>query len=237
MDNFNRKLTLHLIGSNGVTKSEVRLLNDEEVFKFFPRADLARSNLQAKLDWLKLKGVTLPSSRSKEELEAISTLLHRYSDILGTDDEEQGTFIKAVRIPTNGQSKCITANHVPQALETEVDSEMDRMFNLGIIEECKDPKGFNSPVFAVRKSNGKVRVVANFKDTLNRCLKDLDPYPMPTIDSLFNQIGNGNKYFASLDLKSGYWQIPIQEDERYKTAFTWSLPDPKCQRIRQTWCL
>ena len=74
----------------------------------------------------------------------------------------------------------------------------------GVIEPCNDPKGFNSPVFAVRKKNGKIRVVANFKRTLNKVLVDLDPYPIPTIDSTFNKIGEGNKYFSTLDLRNGY---------------------------------
>ena len=95
------------------------------------------------------------------------------------------------------------------------------MATKGVIEPCEDPKGFNSPVFAVRKKNGKVRVVANFKRTLNKVLIDLDPYPIPTIDELFNKIGLGNKYFSSLDLRNSFWQIVIDERDRYKTAFTW----------------
>ena len=49
----------------------------------------------------------------------------------------------------------------------------------------------------------------NFKRTLNEVLVDLDPYPMSRIDNLFNKIGEGNKYFASLDLQSDCWQIVI----------------------------
>lgn len=44
---------------------------------------------------------------------------------------------------------------------------------------------------------------------------------MPRIDHLFNKIGKGNRYFTSLDLRSGYWQIEIDKRDRYKTAFTW----------------
>ena len=88
----------------------------------------------------------------------------------------------------------------------------------GIIEPCHDPKGFISPVFAVRQKNGTIRVVANFKKTLNKVLVDLDPYPMPRID---HKIGEGNKYFATLDLRIGYWQTVINERDRHKTVFTW----------------
>ena len=82
-------------------------------------------------------------------------------------------------------------------------AEIKRMATEAIIESCNNRRGFNSPVFAVRKKNGSVRVVANFKRTLNKVLVDLDPYPMPRIDYWFNRIGESNKYFASLD-HSGY---------------------------------
>ena len=93
---------------------------------------------------------------------------------------------------------------IAQALEDDVDAEIARMASEGVIEPCNDPKGFNSPVFAIRKKNGKIRVVTNFKRTLNKVLVDLDPYPIPTIDSTFNKIGEGNKYFSILDLRNGY---------------------------------
>lgn len=41
------------------------------------------------------------------------------------------------------------------------------------------------------------------------------------MDQPLYKIGEGNKYFASLDLKSGYWQIVIEECSRYKITFTW----------------
>ena len=95
------------------------------------------------------------------------------------------------------------------------------MATKGIIESCTNPRGFKSPVFVARKKNGSVHVVANFKRTLNKVFVDLDPYPVPRIDHLFNRIGEGNKYFASLDLRSGYWQIEIDKRDHHRTAFTW----------------
>ena len=221
IDYVQRRMILHRRSSSGLHTNEVELLKDEDAFKNGLKWS-SHITLQDKLTWLKNKGISLPSTNKKEELEAMTCLLYKYSDILGTEDEEQGTFIRPVRLPTNGKSKSIPANHVPQAQEADVDKEIQRMFDLGIIEDCPDPRGFNSPVYSVRKPNGKVRVVANFKDTLNKCLKDLDPYPMPHMDDLFNRIGNGNQYFATLDLKSGYWQIEIHPEDRHKTAFTWN---------------
>ena len=76
-------------------------------------------------------------------------------------------------------------------------------------------------VFADCKENKSIRVVANFKRIFSKVLVDLDPYPMPRICHLYNKIGEGNKYFASLDLHSSYWQIVIDKRNRHKTGFTW----------------
>lgn len=55
-----------------------------------------------------------------------------------------------------------------------------------------------------RRKN-KISVVTNFKRMLNEVLVDLYPYPMQTIYYIFNKIGVGKKYFASLNLCNGYW--------------------------------
>ena len=178
--------------------------------------------LDQKLNWLKrCVGLSLPNHPNRDSLEATADLLIRYADIIGTENGIKGTFIRAVRISTNGQSRAQKQHPVAQALEADFDAEIKRMATEGITESCTKPRVFNSPVFAVRKKNGSVRLVTYFKRTLNKVHVDLDPYLMPRIDQLFNRIGEGNKYFASFDIHSGYWQIKIDEQNRHKTAFAW----------------
>ena len=45
-----------------------------------------------------------------------------------------------------------------------------------------------------------------------------DLFPLPQISDLFDQLGS-SKYFSTLDLKSGYWQIRVHPDSQEKTAF------------------
>lgn len=47
----------------------------------------------------------------------------------------------------------------------------------------------------------------------------MDAYPMPRVDDLIDQIG-GAKFITTLDLSKGYWQVPVREQDRPKTAFT-----------------
>ena len=176
----------------------------------------------AKLQWLiDFKGVHIKHG-NKKEVDDIACLLFEFSDAIGSDNEPLGTFPDVVDIKTvENSATAIMNNHVPEALEAEVDAEIQVMLETGVIEPCNDPKGWNSPVYAVRKPNGKCRVVANFKQTINKNLVEMDPYPTPDVTKLFTKMGQGNKYFACLDLKSGYWQMKLGPKSRPKTAFQW----------------
>ena len=68
----------------------------------------------------------------------------------------------------------------------------------------------------VRKDDGTFRFCIDFRP-LNKVTKH-DLYPLPRIDDLLDQVGK-SKYFTSLDLASGYWQIPLSPQDKHKTAF------------------
>jgi hypothetical protein len=66
------------------------------------------------------------------------------------------------------------------------------------------------------KKNGKRRFCVDYRK-LNAVTKR-DNYPLPRIDELFDSLG-GSKWFSSLDLASGYWQVEVEPEDREKTAF------------------
>jgi hypothetical protein len=46
----------------------------------------------------------------------------------------------------------------------------------------------------------------------------MDPYPIPRMSEIFEKIGNA-KYLSRFDLTIGYWQVPLAEETREKSAF------------------
>ena len=68
----------------------------------------------------------------------------------------------------------------------------------------------------VRKKDGSIRFCIDFRKLNQRTIKD--EYPIPRIDDTLLSLA-GSKYFTTLDLKSGYWQVELREWDKAKTAF------------------
>jgi hypothetical protein len=102
----------------------------------------------------------------------------------------------------------------PRAHLEFIDQEVQKMLDHNIIEESASP--WSSNVVLVAKKNGKLRFCIDFR-RLN-ALTYKDSYPIPRIDTCLDALG-GAKYFSTLDLRSGYWQVEIEDSDRDKTAF------------------
>ncbi|CAJ0928317.1 unnamed protein product [Ranitomeya imitator] len=99
------------------------------------------------------------------------------------------------------------------------------MLKLGVIEESKS--GWSSPIVLVPKPDGEWRFCNNYQK-LNEVSK-FDAYPMPRVDELIERLGHA-RYITTLDLTKGYWQIPMAQEAKEKTAF--STPDVCFQYVR-----
>lgn len=75
---------------------------------------------------------------------------------------------------------------------------------------------YASPVILVKKKTGDYRLCIDYRALNKKTIKE--NYPLPLIDDQLDQLA-GNEYFTTLDLASGYYQIPIAEQDKYKTAF------------------
>ncbi len=96
----------------------------------------------------------------------------------------------------------------------------------GIITDSRSP--WNSPLFLVPRKDGNFRPVIDFH-RLNAATQG-EQFPLPVLSELLMNLGEGNKFFSSLDLLSSYWQVPMDPESRKLTAF--STNDGHCEWLR-----
>lgn len=96
-----------------------------------------------------------------------------------------------------------------------INEQIDELLASDQIEKSDSP--FSSPLVLVRKKNGSWRMCVDFRQLNER--SEQDAYPMPHIQPILNRLRSA-KYISTIDLRNGYWQIPIKEDCRKFTAFT-----------------
>ena len=94
-----------------------------------------------------------------------------------------------------------------------IDEAIDEMLKDDIIEPSSSP--WASPVTLAPKKDGW-RFCVDYR-ALNEVTKK-DRFPLPHIQDIFDTVGQGS-VFTTLDLKSGYWQMPMRQEDREKTAF------------------
>lgn len=104
---------------------------------------------------------------------------------------------------------------IPHSRMEIVEKEIHRMLEIGVIQPSKSP--YAAPCLLVWKKNGKPRLVIDFRN-LNKIVEPFQ-YPLPHLETAIQSLG-GNKMFSTLDLISGYHQVPLRKEDQKKTAFT-----------------
>jgi hypothetical protein len=98
--------------------------------------------------------------------------------------------------------------------QAEVKSKLIELLEKGLVEPKTSPYG--APILFLAKKDGSLHMCQDYRYLNKITIKNR--YPLPRIDDLLDSI-SGLKYFTSLDLTSGYYQIRITEEDIPKTAF------------------
>lgn len=105
--------------------------------------------------------------------------------------------------------------YIPPAMYQEVKDHLRQLLECGVIEESSSP--YASAVVLVRKKSGALRFCVDYRQLNDKTVKD--SYALPRIEEIMDQL-KGATCFSTLDMRCGYYQVDIEENDRPKTAFT-----------------
>ena len=104
---------------------------------------------------------------------------------------------------------------VPEKMKQAIAREMEKMLLSNVIEVSAST--WISPVVLLEKPDGEYQFCVDYRK-LNAVTKK-DGNPLPRIDETLDALGNAS-IFTTLDLHTGFWQIPVREADKEKTAFS-----------------
>ncbi|KAK6027021.1 zinc knuckle [Ostertagia ostertagi] len=180
--------------------------------------DMQKHPVLPKSKRLKVLIEMLQQNRSSGELsKELIGILGKFDETFAiTDSELEHTSLVEHDIDVQGHPPIRQKTRpVPYSVRKKVDDMLSDLKDRKIIEESQSP--WASPIVLVAKKDGSTRLCIDYRE-INKVTKK-DSYPLPPIDVTLQNL-QGKRWFSSLDLASGYWQVPLSEKAREISAFT-----------------
>ena len=159
---------------------------------------------------------------NKVEKDSILNICKSFHDLFYFEGDNLGTTdATSHKIPlVDDKPIYVRPFRLPECHREEINRQITDMERQGIIKKSSSP--WNAPLLVVPKkldASGirKWRVVVDFRKLNNVTVGDA--FPIPNITDILDRMGN-SKYFTTLDLASGFHQVPINPEDSQKTAFS-----------------
>lgn len=152
----------------------------------------------------------------EDQKNRLDDLMERYEDISWLSGTKLGrTNAISHKIDTGNADPVKQRHHnMSPYMQEHLYKELDNMLALGVVQPSNSP--WASPVLLVKKKNGEMRFC--FDGRMLNSLTKKDAYPLPHVDHILSRL-TGARYLTSIDLKSAFWQIPLEKNSCEKTAF------------------
>jgi transposase InsO family protein/predicted aspartyl protease len=144
----------------------------------------------------------------------VASLLTEYAELFRT--EPLGTsrrFEHRIEL-TDPEPIRMMPRRVPLTQYQPMMDEVERMLRMGVIRKSVSP--YASPIVLVKKKSGEIRFCVDFRRLNDKTVKDA--FPLPHVSDILEAL-HGAKFFTTLDLSSGFWQIKMRDKDINKTAF------------------
>ena len=157
----------------------------------------------------------VPTHLLPTQQQQLKDLFQEFSGIVSQGEDYLGCtpFLKHT-IETDGPPLRRPYRRQNPAVRREEMAQVQQMLSNGVIRPSNSP--WASPIVMVKKKVGSLRFCVDFRQLNAATVKGA--HLIPRISDLLDTL-HGARWFSTLDLKTGYWQVPIQERDTEKTAF------------------
>lgn len=158
---------------------------------------------------------TYKITESPELKRKIEDILAKHKRVFNSKVAKNGAQVPAMPIDLNGPApRPYRPRPVSPAIEAAMKEIVADLLDQGVISESTS--SFSSPVVMVRKPTGAWRFCVDYRSLNAVTVKFMNPMPnnMETLERM-----RGKRYFCVIDLRNGFYNFPIKEEDRHKTAF------------------
>ena len=203
-----------------ISNKDVQLCQGEQVGNATDNvAVLARG----KQNFSKKKGARYAESKIGEQLDPkqrqeLLDLLDEFSEVFYDGGELPLVRVgveHTIRVKDDTGPVAFNPRRVSREAEEELQKEVKSLEEMGIIQPSNSP--WAAPVVCARRSDGSLRLAVDYR-ALNAVSLPATLHPIPRVDGLIDRLSEA-KFFATLDAKCGYHQMPLKEGEEDITAF------------------
>ena len=179
-----------------------------------------RSGDEGVLAWVSVEdgiGKEPPDKSTQNEHPDLKAMFRDYDDLFPDDLPArlppERSVDHEIRLEEGSSPPSRPAYRLPRPEMEELKKQLTELLKKGFVEPSKSP--FGAPVFFVKKADGSLRMVCDWRELNKITVKN--KACLPNVDDLFDTV-QGARYFTKLDLRSGYNQIRIQAEDVPKTA-------------------
>ena len=153
---------------------------------------------------------------SQPQITQAQALFAQYSSIFSRNDRDLGcTSLIAHEIPLLDDVPVRQPyRRIPPSQYETVKAHIQQLLDSKVIRESSSP--YSSPIVLVTKKDGSLRLCVDYRQLNAKTRRDA--YPLPRIEESLDAL-SGATWFSTLDLVSGYNQVPVVERDKPKTAF------------------
>lgn len=156
------------------------------------------------------------SALPDQEQTSVRSLLYKYQSVFSAHDGDLGcTNLISHDIPLLDDVPVRQRyRRIPPSEYKAVKAHINQLLESQVIRESSSP--YASPIVLVRKKDGSLRMCVDYRPLNGKTRKDA--FPLPRIEESLDAL-SGARWFSTIDLASGYNQVPVLEKDRPKTAF------------------